>query len=159
MLLTAPGTVALVVADILGAAPDGEYVAWAQALLESHDSPSLRQLAVEEPPFFRPQLSRLFRAVFTEAGEPFPDGPQAVALLARSVAQLCLAGALPLSEGVAQLYRLSSAFPGQLDDGFWQVADEAPDCDYCWGEATGTYPSLEAAIRAHLLELVGPGAG
>ena len=159
MLITAPGTVALLVADILGAAPDGEYVAWAQALLDAHDSPSLRQLAVEEPPFFRPQLSRLFRAVFTEVGEPFPDGPQAVALLARSVAQQCLAGALPFSEGVAQLYRLSSAFPGQLDDGFWQVADEAPDCDYCWDEATGTYPSLEAAIRAHLLELVGLGAG
>jgi len=148
-----------VVADILGVAPDEEYVTWAQALLETHDSPSLRGLAVEEPPYFRPQLSRLFRTVFAELGEPVPEGPQAVTLLARLVAQQCLAGALPLSEGVAQLYRLSSAFPGQLDDGFWQVADEAPDCDYCWGEATGTYPSLEAAIRAHLLALVGPGAG
>jgi hypothetical protein len=138
-------------AEYRGGARAEEYVAWAQDALEAgHDSPALLRLAIEEPPFFTPDLRALFEAAVDELGLEKISGEQALIIHAQDVARRLAAGELHPREAATLL---SNIFPPDLAPrGFtdWYLVH---DCDYCRESFAGPDRTLEQAIRAEASKL------
>jgi hypothetical protein len=124
-----------------------EYVSWAQDALEAgYESAAIMKLAVADPPFFTPDLARLFEQAAVELEIEQISAEQALILHAQQVAiQLLLNQCDPRTAAS----RISTILPPDLAPaGFahWHQLDEAYGCVYCAVSAVGSRASLEAAI-------------
>lgn len=131
------------------------YVEWAQDMLEEgFESPALLSLAIADPPYFTPDLKRLFDTAAEHlAIEPL-SGPQALVLHAMQVAaELTARSVSPTQAGalIASIFTADIAPPGF---GQWQLIDEASWCDYCRQSFVGDGRTLEEAIIAEATKLL-----
>lgn len=152
---TVKGYAAIRSAEYRAVARAEEYVAWAQDMLEAGlDSPALLRLAIVDPPWFTPDLRRLFdRAVEELEIEPLA-GEQALILHAQQVAQELLAATVPPLEAgslIVEILTVHDAPPGL---GQWSLVDEANWCDYCRDSFAGAGRTLEQAILEEATKLL-----
>src|SRR5437016_3379042 len=87
-LENSPGLAELLMNENAEGARDEQFVTWAQDALEAgHDSPALLRLAVQDPPFFRPDLRKLFLATSYELGIEHVSFEQARIFYAQEIAR------------------------------------------------------------------------
>lgn len=131
-LENSPGLAEILMNEQFEGTTGEQFVKWAQdALEQGHDSPSLLKLAIEEPPFFTPDLRRLFASATSEIQIQQVAFEQARVFHAQTIAkQLNSVAASPLE--IAE--RLARIFPPHSSsapfDIWWQL-EEAFECDYC----------------------------
>lgn len=134
-------------AEYRGVARAEQYVEWAQEMLaRGYDSPSLLRLAVQDPPFFTPDIKHLFDQALGELHIEPVRGPQALVLHAQRIARELLSGAIAprtASAELAKIFTIDLAPPGCRD---WQLLDEADWCEYCAQRFAGDGQTLEDAI-------------
>jgi len=154
-LENSPGLAEILMREHLGGATGEQFVRWAQdALEQGHDSPSLLRLAIEEPPFFTPDLRRLFEAATREIAIEHVSFEQARAFYAQSVGKhLAAASAAPRE--IAQT--LARIFPPHMTsapfDTWWQL-EEAFECEYCLRGVELRGEVLDQAILDELEDLL-----
>jgi hypothetical protein len=144
-----PGLPLLLAAEALELATAEQYVVWAQdALTADFDSPSLLQLAIEEPPYFTPDLRKRFHSALDELNVTERITlDQAMLLHAQQFARAMLAGNLSPRECAERIESLFPDASASLLRADWVQLDEAYDCDYCLSCVLATHPSIEAAIE------------
>ena len=150
-----PGLAKILASEAFDTARGEQYVQWAQnALAAGLETPSVLRLAIEEPPFFTPDLQKLFRLALSELKvEPITD-EEAMVLYAQQVARPILSGAMTPRDG-ARLF--ATLFPPHRTPaalGEWWKLDEAYDCDYCRTGVLQNYRSIEEAILAEARSLI-----
>jgi len=148
------GYLALLSAEYRSAATAEQYVSWAQDALEQGlDSPALLRLAIEEPPFFTPDLKRLFDAAVAELMIEPVRGEQALIAHAQEVAiKLLNHDITPINAGrqIARIFDVNVAPAGLTN---WFLIGEAEYCEYCAASFAGDQP-LERAIVEEATKLL-----
>lgn len=131
-LENSPGLAELLVTEAKVETTGEQFVRWAQDSLEQgHDSPSLLRLAIEEPPFWGPDLRRLFHSTVAEIGIEPVSARQAMVFHAQEVAvRLVTNNATP--EEIATLFaRMFPSHEAEAPFSVWWELEEAFSCDYC----------------------------
>lgn len=151
-----PGIAVILAAEMLDLIRAEQYVSWAQdALASGLDTPSILSLAIEEPPYFTPDLQKLFAKIVRELNVEQITRDQAMVLHAQTVARMITSGSFTPREGAQALAELfpSHVAPRVLSE--WWRLDEAYDCDYCRMGVLERYSTIEEAIldEARRLEL------
>ncbi len=101
-MLTTPEIAAL---RILGYSVDSRWIEWAQTMLaEGHDTPTLRILAGELPPFDSWEMRPMVAQTLAELGVTLPSNAEAAALqLARVRVQKIIDGTMTQAEALSSL--------------------------------------------------------
>lgn len=148
------GYFAVISAEYRSEATAEAYVRWAQDALEQGlESPALLRLAVQDPPFFTPDLKRLFDAAVSELQIEPVTGEQALIAHAQEVAiRLARREISPRDAGrrIARIFD-SNVAPSGLTH--WSLIDEAEFCEYCAAAFGGDRP-LESAILEEATKLL-----
>jgi len=154
-LENSPGLAEILMEEHLDGATGDRLVKWAQdALEQGHDSPSLLKLAIEEPPFFTPDLRRFFESATLEIQIEQVTFEQARVFHAQTVAvKLNLAAASPFEIA----WKLARIFPPHSTSGpfsIWWPLEEAFECDYCLRGVELHGKALHQAIQEELENLL-----
>lgn len=145
---TVKGYAALRSAEYRSVARAEEYVEWAQHALEAElETPSVLRLAIQDPPFFTPDLRRLFDAAVAELGIEPLSGEQALVLHAQQIAAQLRAGSISPIDAGLQIARIFTLEMGPPEFGQWQLIDEALDCDYCRASFAGDQTLDDAIVE------------
>lgn len=141
------GLAAVLVAQYFDYLRAEQLVRWAQdALSEGHDTPSILRLAIAEPPFFTPDLMRLFESALSEAGIEQVTIEQARIFHAQRVLEEMLSSAQPARAIAAQLAQLFPAHDTLRRVGEWWLLEEAFWCEYCRVQAVTAGESIERVV-------------
>jgi hypothetical protein len=134
---------------VRGIARAEEYVAVAQNALErGFDTPSVLRLAIEEPPFFTPDLDRLLQALLQECDIAEPTADAALIAHAQMIAIEIVSGRLQPGIGAEQLSEIFTLDHTPEGFGSWMTIAEGLWCDYCRDTAMQGHASFEDAIVA-----------
>lgn len=148
------GYIALLSAEYRSAATAEQYVHWAQDALEQGlDSPALLRLAIEDPPFFTPDLKRLFGAAVAELEIERITGEQALIAHAQELAVKLLNHDLSPRDAGRQIARIFDLDVAPSGFTHWYLIDEAEYCEYCAASFAGDKP-LESAIVEEATKLL-----
>jgi hypothetical protein len=126
-----------------------DYVAVAQNALEAgFDTPSTLRLAIEEPPFFTPDLERVFAEMLRECDIAEPSADSALINHAKIVAVAIVAGTLSPTFGAEQISEIFTV--DHTPEGFraWTMIAEGLWCEYCRESASQGHDSFESAVVA-----------
>jgi NAD(P)-dependent dehydrogenase (short-subunit alcohol dehydrogenase family) len=106
-----PGSPQLLSARVRGPAPGEAYVAVAQTALEAgFDTPGTLRLAIQDPPFFTPDLGRILVEMLRECDVRELIGDDALILHARVVAARIVSGELPAVAGAAEICQVITIY-------------------------------------------------
>lgn len=158
MLTHTPGTVELLAMRKLGKSVDERWVAWAVSMLvEGQDTPALRILAGEAPPFNQFEMADLVDRVFRELGLEAFDSPHSAAVGYASVlARGVLDGKISVQFAVFELSEVyvELDFLDDLQD-FYRLRHarddlQESDIQYYWTNATRE--TIDEVIRDYCRE-------
>jgi hypothetical protein len=149
------GLAAILIEEDLDGAHGEDLVQWAQdALEQGHHSPSLIRLAIEEPPFFTPDLRRLFHEAVQELGYEPVGFERARAFHAQAIAIELLSASASPREIAGKLSRLYPPERSSPPFAAWWQLDEAFDCDYCLQQVTVGGQTLDETVYKELEALL-----
>ena len=150
-----PGLAEILMNDHLDGVTAEALVKWAQdALEQGHDNAPLLKLAIEEPPYFTPDLRLLFQEATHEIGIEEITFDQARAFYAQSVGRR-LAAASASPREIAE--RLARIFPPHMTPppfDIWWKLDDSIDCDHCLEGMTQAGKVLDQVIADELANLL-----